>query len=352
MFKQLTAVSVMSLLPLMAHAADDAAGGEKAQVSTSIPGVQAFLPLPKDFNPETASNDELLRYGLPPRPNRQESPVAFKAWQSRVEGAKHRIVPELQQTNVRHPPINIDKQVRTRVDGGVTTSNNWSGYAITGPNGQFSKWGSEITGSYMEPAPGCDASAAGDKHASIWVGIDGYGSPDVLQTGTEVDVICPAPFASPTNVVHYAWYEWYPAYSIAIQNMTVRPGDKIDVAVFTSDGTHRFVSIENASTFQTFTLDMSPPAGTTLLGNSVEWVVERPEINGVLTNLAHYGSLAMQSIYVWYQSPGGAPQANYPGDAPSGTIYTINMVSGSNILSAPSVSPIDQSIALFSTPAN
>jgi hypothetical protein len=348
MLRQL-AILIGMHLPLVAQAADDATVSN--EVATNIPGVKAFLPLPRDFNPDTASNAELLRYGLPPRPSQQDSPLAFKMWQSRVEGAKHRIVPDLSQTNVRHSPINIDQQMITRIAGGITTSNNWSGYAIIGPNGQFAKWGSEITGTYIEPAPGCDSSQ-GDKHMSTWVGIDGYGSPDVLQTGTEIDLTCPTPFASPTNVVHYAWYEWFPAYSIQINNLAVRPGDRINVAVFTSDGTHRFVSIENASTFQTLTLDMTPPSGTALVGNSVEWVVERPEINGVLTNLAYYGSIAMQSIYVWYPSPNGTPQANYPGSAPSGTIYTINMISGSTILSAPSVSPIDQSIALFYSPTN
>lgn len=337
-------------LCLAARAGDESL--KRAEVATNLSGVTAFLPLPKDFNSDKASNAELQEYGLPPRPNKDDLPILYKMWQSRVEAAKHRVIPNLLITAIKHRPINIVQQLHTRVDGGVTASNNWSGYAITGSNGQFAKWGSEITGSFVEPSPGCDSSQSGDKNMSTWVGIDGYGSPDVLQTGTEIDLNCAAPYAAPTNVEHFAWYEWFPAYAIKITNVAVRPGDKIDVAVFLSDGKHHFVSFENASTKQTFTLNMTPPNGTSLQGNSVEWVVERPEINNVLTNLAQFGALSMQSIYVWYPSATGTPQGNYPGNAPSGTIFSINMMLGDQVLSAPSLSPIDNSIALFSTPVN
>ena len=343
--------TVWQVVTYMLLATGAAIAQDSEEVATSIPGVQAFRSLPQDFDAETASNAQLLKFGLPPRPRQEDFPLLYQMWRSRVDAARHRVIPDLVQTNVRHRPIKVDQQLQTQVNGGVATSPNWSGYAIVGPNGQFLKWGSEISGSFLEPAPGCDGSLAGDKHMSTWVGIDGYGSPDVLQTGTEVDLICPAPFVSPTSVDHYAWYEWYPAYSIRINNVPVRPGDRVNVAVFTSDGSHRFISFENVSTFQTYTLDMTPPTGTSLVGNSVEWVVERPEINNLLTNLAHYGSLAMQSIYVWYPSSTAAPQANYPSNAPSETIYTVNMTSGSQILSAPIVSPLDNSIALFSTPS-
>src|SRR5579871_6444221 len=59
---------------------------------------------------------------------------------------------------------------------GTVTSGNWSGYAITGS--AFTN----ATASWIVPAVSC---SSGTQYAVFWVGIDGYSSNTVEQTGTE-----------------------------------------------------------------------------------------------------------------------------------------------------------------------
>src|ERR1700721_1083408 len=66
----------------------------------------------------------------------------------------------------------------------ATTSTNWSGYAAASGT--------------------CSGSA---KYSSFWVGLDGYNSSTVEQTGSEVD-------CSGSTPEYYSWYEMYPAYPV------------------------------------------------------------------------------------------------------------------------------------------
>ena len=57
-------------------------------------------------------------------------------------------------------------------------STNWSGYA--GTTGTYTS----VSASWTEPTGTCSGSA---KYSSFWVGLDGYNSSSVEQTGSEVD---------------------------------------------------------------------------------------------------------------------------------------------------------------------
>ena len=74
---------------------------------------------------------------------------------------------------------------------------NWSGYAVTGANGSFHS----VSASWTEPTATCSGSA---EYASFWVGLDGYNSNSVEQTGTEAD-------CDGRTGQYYGWYEMYPA---------------------------------------------------------------------------------------------------------------------------------------------
>ncbi len=95
-----------------------------------------------------------------------------------------------------------------------STSTNWSGYAATG------RTFTSVASSWTEPTGTC---SSGSQYSSFWVGLDGYNSNSVEQTGTDVD-------CSGRTAQYYAWYEMYPAASVEI-NHTVRPGDKISASV-------------------------------------------------------------------------------------------------------------------------
>src|ERR1700758_2409666 len=66
-----------------------------------------------------------------------------------------------------------------RRDDGTVESENWSGYAVTGS--AFTS----AHGSWTVPAVNC--SQTPNTYSSFWVGIDGYSSSTVEQTGTDSD---------------------------------------------------------------------------------------------------------------------------------------------------------------------
>src|SRR5579862_3180624 len=93
-------------------------------------------------------------------------------------------------------------------------STNWSGYA--GTTGRYTS----VSASWTQPAGTC---SSGDQYAAFWVGLDGYNSSTVEQTGSEVDCIG-------STAEYYAWYEMYPGPSQDYTNV-VRPGDQFTATV-------------------------------------------------------------------------------------------------------------------------
>jgi hypothetical protein len=93
-------------------------------------------------------------------------------------------------------------------------STNWSGYA--GTTGTYTS----VSASWTEPTGTC---SRGDQYSSFWVGLDGYNSSSVEQTGSEVDCVG-------RTARYYAWYEMYPSASVTYSN-TVRPGDHFNASV-------------------------------------------------------------------------------------------------------------------------
>ncbi len=98
----------------------------------------------------------------------------------------------------------------------AVSSSNWSGYAASG--GRYTK----MSAHWVEPKGLCSGNI-GSEYSSFWVGLDGYGSSTVEQTGSEVD-------CSGSSPQYYAWYEMYPSYPVNFSN-TVRSGDHFSAAV-------------------------------------------------------------------------------------------------------------------------
>ncbi|MFE9423985.1 G1 family glutamic endopeptidase [Kitasatospora sp. NPDC006697] len=94
----------------------------------------------------------------------------------------------------------------------------WGGYVATG--GNFTS----ISGSWTMPQVTCNT---GSDLFAPWVGIDGYGSSTVEQTGVQVDCSSGSPVYSP-------WYEMYPA-DPQFWSDSVNAGDSFTGSV-TTDG--------------------------------------------------------------------------------------------------------------------
>ena len=155
-----------------------------------------------------------------------------------------------------------------------TKSVNWSGYAITGPDGSVTK----AEASWIVPAI-VGACPSKNHYSAFWVGIDGYSSKTVEQTGTDSD--CQGGVA-----VYYAWYEFYPAVSHVIAKITVHPGDVISAQV-------TFASGEFKATIKDMTTGVSITKTSTITAerSSAEFIAEAPccTASGGILPLANFG---------------------------------------------------------------
>ena len=163
-----------------------------------------------------------------------------------------------------------------QVSGGTShqaESTNWSGYAAT--TGMYTS----VSASWTQPAGTC---GHGDQYAAFWVGLDGYSSSSVEQTGSEVDCIG-------HKAEYYAWYEMYPNASVNYSS-TVRAGDHFNASV-TYTGSNKFNLF-----IQDTTQGWSHTTTGTLAGaarSSAEVIVEAPccTAGGGILPLADFGAV-------------------------------------------------------------
>ena len=156
---------------------------------------------------------------------------------------------------------------------GTSTSSNWSGYAVTGTSFTSAE------GSWTVPTATC---TSGDLYASFWVGLDGYSSTTVEQTGTDSDCVG-------RNPSYYAWYEFYPHPSFQITSLSIKPGDQMSAKVVYSGSTFT-ITIKDVTTGKSYT------KGSTVRGakrSSAEWIAEAPCCTGSggILPLADFGTV-------------------------------------------------------------
>jgi hypothetical protein len=120
-----------------------------------------------------------------------------------------------------------DAHIGNRV---INYSTNWSGYAVTG--GTFTT----ATANWVQNTGTC-TSGDGETDMSPWVGIDGFSSSTVEQTGTSVD-------CDGSSADYYAWYEMYPA-NVVVINKTVKAGDSFTGTVTHTSGTSYTLTLKD-----------------------------------------------------------------------------------------------------------
>ena len=139
-----------------------------------------------------------------------------------MTASKKRIVPHLEMTDVYHGP----KRGGTQLTDSSGTSSNWSGVVEFSGAKSYNKSTSfySVAADYVVPvAEQAFGACTGNwDYSSSWVGIDGDGSGDVLQAGSESDAFCEG---STTSTFYSAWYEWYPYGEVRISNLRVTAGD-------------------------------------------------------------------------------------------------------------------------------
>jgi hypothetical protein len=159
-------------------------------------------------------------------------------------------------------------------------STNWSGYAAD--SGTYTS----VSASWVEPTGTCTSAT---RYSSFWVGLDGYTSSSVEQTGTDTDCVNGSP-------QYYGWYEMYPAGSNSFGN-TVKAGDDITASVV-YEGSNEF-ELTLADTTQNWSVSTTQ----TLSGaarSSAEVIIEAPccTNSGGILPLADFGTVHVSDSVV------------------------------------------------------
>lgn len=199
----------------------------------------------------------------------------------------------------RHDPIK-DKVHR---DGhAVFNSSNWSGYSVIGPDGSVTG----AHGSWVVPSVTC--SAGPSQYSSFWVGIDGFNSPSVEQTGTDSD-------CSSGRPQYYAWFEFYPNPSFLINTSaigTIKPGVTITADVTFGGGVYTVTLTNGANSFTTSS------AVSSAKGSSAEWIAEAPSSSGGVLPIANFGTVGFLSNSATIGGAAGTLRSFFPANCPNG----------------------------------
>jgi hypothetical protein len=121
--------------------------------------------------------------------------------------------------------------------------------------------------------------------AAFWVGIDGFTSATVEQTGTLGQCL-----QGHTSPQYYAWYEYYPAQAIeVISGFKVHVGDKFVATINAPSDTAFSVTLKDVTTGASYTA--KSPSGFTATRSSAECITEEPSGSGGFFYLAKFQTL-------------------------------------------------------------
>jgi hypothetical protein len=309
-----------------------------ATIETGTPGIRTFALPPRGFDPLAASDEQLAHFGFPPRPDAKTAPDANARWVRAMSAAKNRVTRPMVSSAVRRMPPVSNLPMRTRPDGirasvdgtpATGSSYNWSGIVNTSKATHYSSKDNSnsyyyVVSEFNVPvAQQAFASGGGTicdggyDIASVWNGIDGFNNGDVLQGGTESYAYCNGGDAFTGYV---AWVEWYPSYA-EIPEFDVNPGDDFFVETWNTSSTNGYVWIEDLTTQTSGTYNLVPTEKPYLVGNSAEYVVERPCCSGgnfypLVNYVADFWAFNYAQTFKEYFETG---KTDYPGSSSSAT---------------------------------
>jgi len=256
------------------------------ELPTNLRGTTTIAAPPQDFDPLTASDEDLAYHGFPPRPDEAASPKPFASWAKAMNASKTRIVPKLEQTTISHALSQSNANVAPPAAG---SNGSLSSYFLAGylnPSGPTT-YGTNafyyvLSDLYVPAAsqgPGVCTGAWVDGFS--WIGIDGYATADLLQAGIEYDAYCKG-LAS--GAAYALWYQWYPGYEVLVTNLPIAPGDPYFIELWHTSATQAYAYFVNENTNQAAEVGFTAPAGTALTGRSAEWIVESRTVTDVFWN--------------------------------------------------------------------
>lgn len=263
---------------------------QSASIRTNIEGIRTFPEPPAGFNAVTASDEALAAYGIPPRPDRNSDAAGYAKWAKVVSSGAKRWNGELRPRQAHNTPMRPapalagnGPAVSPSNTASFGASYNWSGVVNTKALAKYSPKGSYyyIFSEFNVPVAqqarngsGGNICDGGWDFTSVWNGLDGFtgnGANDVLQGGVDSAYYCDP---STAGSFYASWIEWYPAGSV--YEYYVNPGDDMYVETWNTSSTTGFVALYDLTQQIYATYSLTAPSGTLLVGNSAEFIVERP----------------------------------------------------------------------------
>jgi hypothetical protein len=195
-----------------------------------------------------------------------------------------------------------------------STSTNWAGYAAH--SGRFTS----AAATWTQPTASCTSATT---YSSFWVGLDGYSSSTVEQTGTDAD-------CSGGSPVYYAWYEMYPKFPKNL-SLVIHPGDTMHASVTTAGNGTFTLTIADRTTGAGFTTQQKLRSAQL---SSAEVIAEAPSSSGGVLPLTNFGTVGFSAATVNGQAIGNFNPDRITMVTPSGTVKaSTSSLSGGNAFS-------------------
>jgi hypothetical protein len=279
---------------------------------------------PKEFDPLSATDAQLERYGLPSRPNPDTESDFHRFW-SRLLGRPFRPIAIDFSKLARNFPKAISRVGRGGRRGLhlLESSRNWSGAYITP---ELSDKFVYVSGRWKVPAPSLPpvlpegAAASDDYQSSTWIGIDGhrrYPMSSMPQIGTSQSFQL---VGASQDIRTYAWWQWWSMdTSYPPHNRQVPPVPIVEIPVSVNDEIIAGLKVRSADEVQFFIKNQTTGLLTTFLviapgpilplGSTAEWIVERPTIIGSdrLYPLPNYADVVFHDCFAQSAPSVGAP---------------------------------------------
>ena len=193
------------------------------------------------------------------------------------------------------PPHSVSRSdishQRRSVEAGGEALANWSGYELRGSKHSYTGVEGQWNVPYIQRGESGIAT-----YSCMWVGLDGDGTSDLVQAGTEQNYYEDGPWVFTS---YYAWTEVVPNQPTEQEVQLLSPGDEMyfQATVNLTGGFGDFTIID--FTQGTEIVTTTPLGGTYFNGSEAEWIMERPLVGGTLPDLAFYLIATMTQAYAF-----------------------------------------------------
>lgn len=267
-----------------------------------LPTVAQALPIPpSNFDPLTATANQLKEYGFPKIPI---NPNQLATWKYAMSHAKYYVAPQQSPSTTTHGLYN------------TTYSSNWAGYLVKGGTNGSDTY-NNTSAQWVQP------SYTGTADPSFWVG-QGYTS-DIVQAGADSNA------SSAGGSTQYEfWVEDYPNGTIWQKSPVLYKNDTVYVDV-TYGGSTSSAFLENVSTGYYTTVSFNTPY---FYGNSADYVNEA--VGSSYNNWTSWGSTNFSQCDLnWDNTNGTSGGGQFNSYNDTKTIMTSNGASSGTVETQP-----------------